>query len=67
MFISPLSFALGIVANFLCSSFFVVDVIVGLHAKDESMFNDFLIEKWKWISYVVKTYFIYGLWLCVII
>lgn len=45
MFISPLSFALGIVANFLCSSFFVVDVIVGLHAKDESMFNDFLIEK----------------------
>jgi hypothetical protein len=46
---APVSFALYmhyayvIVLSCLC----LLDAIVELHATDENMFNDFLIEKWK--------------------
>ena len=28
----------------------------------EKMFNDFLFEKWNWISYVIKAYLIHDLY-----
>ena len=41
---APLSFALWIVAKLLYSCLCLLDVIVELHAMDEKMFNDFLLE-----------------------
>jgi hypothetical protein len=41
----PLSFALHIVAKLLCFCLYLFDAIVELHAMNEKLFNDFLIEK----------------------
>ena len=38
-------FSLQIVPNLLCSCLCLCDIIVGLHAMDEKMFNDILIGK----------------------
>ena len=43
--LSPLSFALQIVANLLCSCLCLFDEIVELHPLNEKMFNDFLMVK----------------------
>ena len=39
------------------------EAIVELHAMDGIMFNDFLIGKWTWILYVMKTNLIHELYI----
>ena len=34
---------------------------------DEIMVNGFLIEKWKWSLYVIKTYLVHGLYLVYVV
>ena len=38
-----------------------------LYVVDENLFNDFLIGKRKWISYVIKAYLIYDIYLVYIV
>ena len=45
-------------AKLLCCCFCLFNVVVELHAMDEKMFNDSLIGKQTWISYVIKAYVI---------
>ena len=35
---------------------YLFDAIVELHAMNVKMLNDFLIGRWKWISYVIEVY-----------
>ena len=42
---APLSFALWIVADLLCSCLCFLDATNELHALDEKMFKDFLLRK----------------------
>ena len=46
------------VTNILCSYLCLFDAIIELHIMDVKTFNGFLIEKWKWILKVIKTYLI---------
>ena len=52
---APLSSALLIEANLLCSCLCLFDAIVELHAMLEVV-HDFLITKWTWILHVIKAY-----------
>ena len=53
----------GIVANLLSSCLCFFDAIIELHALDEKALNDFLIGKWKWISYTIKAYLIHDFYI----
>ena len=49
-------------AKLLCSCLCLIDVIVELHVVFEKVFNDFVIERQKWIVYVKKAYMIHDLY-----
>ena len=36
--------------------------VVGSHSYEWKMLNDFLIGKWKWITYVIKAYVFHDLY-----
>jgi hypothetical protein len=55
----------GLWLGYDCSCLCLFDANVEVHAMDEKTFNDFLIEKWRWISSIIKassihsSYFVY--------
>ena len=59
------SFSMWIMPRLLCSCPCLLDVIFELHVMNETMFNDFLIGKWKWILYVVTSHLFQKLIFCI--
>ena len=55
---APLCFALWIMAKLLWSCLCLFDAIFELHVMNETIFNDFLIGKSKWILCVINSYLI---------
>ena len=64
---APLSYSLPIVAKLLYCCLCLFDAIIKVHVVYEKMFNENIIGKWKWISYVIKVYFIHDLYLVYIV